>query len=101
MTRGRIDWHQNKLDDARRWYQHALNLAKDDPVFTIEALSGLGLVDTAAGNLTKAYEVERHVLDLRIKMYGEVHPEVARSYTQLGDVTIHRRALDVEGGDEL
>jgi tetratricopeptide (TPR) repeat protein len=93
VTRGRIDWHQNKLDDARRWYQHALDLAKDDPVFTIEALSGLGLVDTAAGNLAKAYEVERHVLDLRIKMYGEVHPEVARSYTQLGDVTMRLAKL--------
>ena len=93
-TRGRIDWHQGKLDDARREYEHALSLAKTDPVFTIEALSGLAVVDTAAGQLAKALEEQLHVLDLRRKMYGDDHPEIARSYTTLGDVTMRMARLN-------
>jgi tetratricopeptide (TPR) repeat protein len=105
-TRGRIDWHQHKLDDARRWYQRALELSKSDPVFTIESLAGLALVDTAAGNLAKAYEHQRTVLDLRLEMYGEVHPEIVRSYTVLGDVTMRLAKLqesydDYKKADEL
>jgi serine/threonine protein kinase/tetratricopeptide (TPR) repeat protein len=93
-TRGRLDWHQGKLDDARREYEHALSLAKTDPVLRIEALGGLAVVDTAAGQLAKALDEQLHVLELRRKMYGDDHPEIARSYTTLGDVTMRMARLN-------
>ncbi len=87
-TKGRIDWHDGKLDDARREYEQAASLAKTDPVPYIEALSGMASVDSSAGRLAAALDEDLKVLKLRHDLYGDVHPETARSYTQLGDVTM-------------
>jgi tetratricopeptide (TPR) repeat protein len=87
ITEGKLFWHEHKLDDARRELNHAVELAKLDPVLYIEALNGLALVDTAAGRYAEALGEQLHTLELRRKLYGDVHPAIASSYTNLGDTT--------------
>ena len=93
-TKGRIDWHDGKLDVARHEYEQAAALAKADPVPYIEAFAGLASVDSSAGRLADALDEDRKVLQLRRQLYGDVHPEIARSYTQLGGVTMSLGRLD-------
>ena len=94
VQEGRLFWHEHELDDARREFGHAADLARADPVFYVDALGGLAIVDTAAGRYAEALDEDRHVLELRRKLYGDVHPAIVSSYTSLGDVTNRMGKLD-------
>ena len=72
----------------------AATLAKANPIPYIEALSGLASVDSSAGKLAAALDEDLKVLKLRHDLYGEVHLKIARSYTQLGDVTMRLTRFD-------
>ncbi|HEX4452120.1 MAG TPA: tetratricopeptide repeat protein [Kofleriaceae bacterium] len=87
IVEGKLFWHEHKLVDARRELDRAVALAKVDPALYIEALNGLALVDTAGGRYAEALGEQLHTLELRRKLYGDVHPAIASSYTNLGDTT--------------
>ncbi|HEY1811063.1 MAG TPA: serine/threonine-protein kinase [Kofleriaceae bacterium] len=87
LENGKLFWHEHKLDDARREYDRVAKLAQANPVFYLEAISGLALVDNAAGRYAQALDEEQMVLAQRRKLYGDVHPSIVQSYTNLGDTT--------------
>jgi len=88
IVRGNIDLHDGKLDVARKHFARASALTDDNPLSHIDALDGLARTDTEARKLTDALAEQLQILDLRRKLYTEDHPEIARSYTTLGNVTM-------------
>ncbi|MFT3699739.1 MAG: serine/threonine-protein kinase [Kofleriaceae bacterium] len=93
-AKGRIALAANDLDESRRAYEAAAVAAKDIPKLHIEALSGLASIDRKTEHLSEALAKQKQLLEMRLALYGKNHPEIARSYTQLGDVEMALRKFD-------
>ncbi|HEY1549176.1 MAG TPA: serine/threonine-protein kinase [Kofleriaceae bacterium] len=91
---GRFFWREHKLDDARRELGHALELSKADPTRYINAIDALAKVDDADGQYAKALAEDHQALELRQKLDGEISPQVAATYTNLGNESMQLGHLD-------
>ena len=65
----------------------------DQPAVEADLRSTLGIVYSDLGNYTNAEAMHRRALDLRRKLYGNEHPDVADSLQNLGIVLISNKAI--------
>jgi len=91
---GRFYWHEHKLDDARRELRHALDLSKTDPTRYVNAIDALAKIDDADGHYAEALGEDHQALELRQKLFGEISPQVASNYTNLGNENLQLGKLD-------
>ena len=91
---GRFFWREHKLDDARRELHHALELSKADPTRYINAIDALAKVDDADGHYAEAFDEDHQALELRKKLNGEISPQTAATYTNLGNESMQMAKLD-------
>ena len=86
---GYIYYCQGDFDNAKKHYEKALNNATNlsgfdqKPSYAV-LLEHLGAIYNATGDFSKALDCDRQALDIRIKNYGIVHPNVALSYDNIG-----------------
>jgi len=85
---GQAIQEQGRYEEAAEYYERVRllepTLAPNEQV--IESRNGLAVVSIRTGDLKTAEELLREALEMRKRLHGEKHPEVAVSMTNLGAV---------------
>lgn len=107
---GDIYLAQGKLNQAQQYYQTGLNeyqvVETEQDTFSLQLLNNLAQITYRRGDYQGAKEQHTKLLEQRIKLLGDQHPDVADSYNNLantnmatGDfrsaIDLHKKALEI------
>ena len=102
--RANLHHERGNYKKANEWIRNALNEYEVNNITNTEILSNLynflGVNNNVFGNNRKALEYQEKALELRKELFGEKHPDMARSYSNVGytygALGEHRKALEYQ-----